>query len=394
MGNRSNINLVGNTTQGQNLSAGDACVFKEKTNGNTLQFRTISSTGDSIQIFQTDEKILISGATGGGSTVISGTANYIPKFNATGDNIEDSFIRDGSISVDLGYETINLGLSTTTGGNRYIKAAGTDSDIWLILCSKGNRSVGVFGDCGLQMGTPSNWLCYNGDCLYKVSYEDFCIHGGDNNNAGITACSLHLRGGDANNATSTGGDLVMCAGNNPLGADGRIKICNLPACTTETCVVYIDASGNLSTGVGGGGTGGGLAWTGSTNNGVGTYSSSGTICSEPNLTFDGTCLVVTGCACATSNMYATDFVLTSDARLKTNIQPILIAPVNVEYKQFEFISEPNRLRYGVIAQELQEINPELVRTDDKGMLSVSYIDMLVKEVASLKCRVCELEKRL
>jgi hypothetical protein len=28
------------------------------------------------------------------------------------------------------------------------------------------------------------------------------------------------------------------------------------------------------------------------------------------------------------------------------------------------------------------------------MLGVSYIDLLVKEVASLKCRVCELEKRI
>lgn len=37
--------------------------------------------------------------------------------------------------------------------------------------------------------------------------------------------------------------------------------------------------------------GGGLVWTGSTNNGIGTYSSSGTICSEPNLTFDGSALM-------------------------------------------------------------------------------------------------------
>jgi hypothetical protein len=432
MGNRSNINVVGNSTQGQNVGGGDACVFKCKPTGNVLQFRSISATGDSIQIFQTDDEILISGATGGGAggsgftiacngltsegsttvkwggslnentiisgetynlcmcnlgttkieactggnmligtqsgsqclslygqhgvdifgcgtdicvdaenitmcagstgairltggtagiflnnlpakssetcgvyidsngklstgvissgTVISGTANYIPKFNATGNNIEDSLIRHGGASVDLGYETVNLGLSTTTGGNRYVKAAGTDSDIWLILCSKGNRSVGVFGNCGLQMGTPSNWLCYNGDCLYKVSYEDFCIHGSDNNNAGITACSLHLRGGDANNATSTGGDLVMCAGGNPLGTKGRVKMCNLPAKSSETCGIYIDASGNLSTGVISGGSAGGdsLGWSnlsnGSTVAGCGTVASGGTIC---NNTFFG-----------------------------------------------------------------------------------------------------------
>jgi hypothetical protein len=63
MGNRSDINLVGNTTIGQNVGSG-ACVFKSKLNGNNLQFRTISATGDSVQIIQTDDEILICG-TGG-----------------------------------------------------------------------------------------------------------------------------------------------------------------------------------------------------------------------------------------------------------------------------------------------------------------------------------------
>lgn len=48
--------------------------------------------------------------------------------------------------------------------------------------------------------------------------------------------------------------------------------------------------------------GGGIAWTGSTANGIGTYSSSGTICSEPNLTFDGSILAVTGSICASSDI--------------------------------------------------------------------------------------------
>jgi len=177
--------------------------------------------------------------------------------------------------------------------------------------------------------------------------------------------------------------------------DGCMCITSLPAKTTETCGIYINASGKLSTGVISGGSGGsGIAWTGSTANGVATYASSSKACSNPNMTFNGTCLVVTGCACATSNMYAADFQLTSDARLKTNIQSISIAPVNVDYKQFELISNPGHLRYGVIAQELLCENPELVGTGDNGMLSVSYTDLLVREIASLKCRVAELEKNL
>ena len=46
-------------------------------------------------------------------------------------------------------------------------------------------------------------------------------------------------------------------------------------------------------------TGGGtLSWTGSTANGVGTYVNSGKICSQPNMTFDGTALSISGNICA------------------------------------------------------------------------------------------------
>lgn len=52
------------------------------------------------------------------------------------------------------------------------------------------------------------------------------------------------------------------------------------------CVLQSDGSGNASWAT----PSGGVVWTGSTNNGIGTYSSSGTICSEPNLTFNGSAL--------------------------------------------------------------------------------------------------------
>jgi hypothetical protein len=274
---------VGNATEGQNVGNGTG-VYKGKIVGNLLQYKSLSVTGTTMTITSDDNNIYFSANTGGGGTTISGTTNYIPKFNAGGDNIEDSLIRHDGTTIDLGYETINMGSSSTAGGNRYIKAAGTDSDIWLFLCSKGNRSVGVFGNCGLQMGTPSNWICYNGDCLYKVSFEDFCIHGSDNNNDSITACSLHLRGGNANNATSTGGNLIMCAGGNPLGTKGRIKICDLPAQSSETNVLYIDASGNLSSGATSGG--GGIDMSGSTVNGLTTYVDADTICAQSGVTYN------------------------------------------------------------------------------------------------------------
>jgi hypothetical protein len=88
---------------------------------------------------------------------------------------------------------------------------------------------------------------------------------------------------------------------------------------------------------------------------------------------------------------APDFILTSDENLKTNIQSLSIAPINVDYKQFYLKSEPDNIRYGVIAQDLQEKYPELVHKGCDGMLGVSYTDLLIREVASLKCEVKQLK---
>ena len=57
------INLVGNTTQGQNIGSGCE-IYKGKNGGNVLQFKSLSATGSSIQLFSSSDTIYISGATG------------------------------------------------------------------------------------------------------------------------------------------------------------------------------------------------------------------------------------------------------------------------------------------------------------------------------------------
>jgi hypothetical protein len=101
-----------------------------------------------------------------------------------------------------------------------------------------------------------------------------------------------------------------------------------------------------------------------------------------------------GTLTSNSTITATNFILSSDERLKTNIQSLSIAPVNVDYKQFNLCNDIEQPRYGVIAQELQLHNPELVRTDENGMLSVSYFDLFAKEISALKCQVKELQHDL
>ena len=95
-----------------------------------------------------------------------------------------------------------------------------------------------------------------------------------------------------------------------------------------------------------------------------------------------------------NNVYALDFCMTSDRRSKTKIKKINTDRINVEYKEFEFKKDKGQKRYGVIAQELALTNPELIRMDNDGMMSVSYIDLYAIEISQLKQRVSYLESKL
>lgn len=103
---------------------------------------------------------------------------------------------------------------------------------------------------------------------------------------------------------------------------------------------------------------------------------------------------ITGTATASSTMTATNFILSSDERMKTNIVPISNEYIDIDYKQFELKNERNQIRYGVIAQQLQKTHPELVRIDKDGILSVAYIDLFIKEIVYLKNKIAELERRI
>jgi hypothetical protein len=90
---------------------------------------------------------------------------------------------------------------------------------------------------------------------------------------------------------------------------------------------------------------------------------------------------------------AVNFILSSDRRLKENISYIKnLHKFDVDFVQFNLKSDPGQLRYGVIAQDLERVAPELVRTDSEGMKSVAYIDLLCIKIAQLEQRVKELEK--
>jgi hypothetical protein len=99
-----------------------------------------------------------------------------------------------------------------------------------------------------------------------------------------------------------------------------------------------------------------------------------------------------GAATFTSTVTATNFILSSDERLKENIEQVCNNIVKADWKTFELKTEKGQKRYGVIAQELEKTNPEFVREDSQGFKSVAYIDLLIAKIAELEARLEKLEK--
>jgi hypothetical protein len=144
MSDRSNISLVGNTTQGTNCGGG-AEVFKCKAGGNNLQFRTISATGGSIQIYQVGDRILIGGGGGTGGT----SYNFYPSGG--------TIIKQVGSNITIYSSTGGTGTGTITGGTNGLGHSGANICLGGTLIA--NTTIGN-GICALSI--KANQLNFTG----------------------------------------------------------------------------------------------------------------------------------------------------------------------------------------------------------------------------------------
>lgn len=84
-----------------------------------------------------------------------------------------------------------------------------------------------------------------------------------------------------------------------------------------------------------------------------------------------------------------ELYLNSDRRLKTNILPIknaLELSNNIQAVRYHFIEEENTVpsHLGLIAQQVEAIVPEMVKTDENGRKTVNYIALVPILVESIK----------
>lgn len=123
-------------------------------------------------------------------------------------------------------------------------------------------------------------------------------------------------------------------------------------------------------------------------------------------------------------MYATQFLPISDEKLKTNITDLdptdalsnisKINPKKYNLKQFQvnqiasdtvsvknYYNESDQLftkaKYGILAQELQKVYPDLVYEDHSGSLSVDYIGLvpiMIKAMQAQQTKISDLEDKV
>ena len=87
---------------------------------------------------------------------------------------------------------------------------------------------------------------------------------------------------------------------------------------------------------------------------------------------------------------ATDFIATSDERVKDNITTAPVGLIDsLKGREWDW-KESGEKGSGVVAQELEQVLPHLVQTDDDGMKSVAYnglVAYLIEEVKALRAEV-------
>ena len=92
-----------------------------------------------------------------------------------------------------------------------------------------------------------------------------------------------------------------------------------------------------------------------------------------------------------------DVVISSDARLKSNIESLgstLPKLLQIDGKSYEM---KGKQKIGVLAQEIQEVFPELVSEDDNEMLAVNYqglVPVLINALKEQDAKMKEQEKKI
>lgn len=107
--------------------------------------------------------------------------------------------------------------------------------------------------------------------------------------------------------------------------------------------------------------------------------------------FEGEVVFANSVESSSSISAAGGFFDTSDARVKTNVKELDASGADrVRLVEFDRTDKKHH-GYGVIAQELEKVYPEMVNTDSEGFKSVNYNELAMVKIKYLEDKVARLE---
>ncbi len=97
------------------------------------------------------------------------------------------------------------------------------------------------------------------------------------------------------------------------------------------------------------------------------------------------------------NVRATAFLNSSDRRLKQNIQPIQGKEALNKIKQLQGVEfewkDNSQKSLGLIAQDVEKVFPELVHTDNAGLKTLEYGNLIAPLIEAIKAQQAQIEKQ-
>lgn len=105
-------------------------------------------------------------------------------------------------------------------------------------------------------------------------------------------------------------------------------------------------------------------------------------------------VVITGTVSTTGNLSVPSFTVTSDRRLKSRISPLARTGYVIDRIGAYAYTKGGRREWGVLAQEVLSVAPDLVTSGADEMLEVNYLGLvaaLLAETQQLRLRVAKLE---
>jgi len=293
----------------------------------------------------------INGSTGNTGWVTGNANNDFFMYSYTYANPVMTLKPSGNVGINTTSPTQKLAINQgATGFNQGIPAAsGTTQNGILRL----QPAVGTYGetlDFGMNVATTYAWIQATNTDSLAVNYP----------------IAINPNGGNVLIGTTTdAGTKVNINGNTRISGASTILQLHCTTGTAQNWWLGQDVSGS----------GDGTFYLYNQTSGVQSFN----MTKSNNATFAGT-------------VTATGFFNSSDNRLKEltdydyNISDI--KPITYLWKD----GRDNKKHVGYSAQEVQKVMPDAVNEDEKGFLSVNYVEVLVAKIAELENRIKQLEK--